>query len=53
MRAKECDEVSEFFLNFQVVLETEITNHGALALYQRLGFFKDKRLNKYYLNGTP
>ncbi len=36
----------------EVVLETEITNLGALNLYQNLGFMKDKRLNKYYLNGV-
>ncbi|ORX46821.1 putative acyltransfersase [Hesseltinella vesiculosa] len=36
----------------EVVLETEYTNQGALALYQRLGFIKDKRLYRYYLNGV-
>lgn len=35
----------------QVVLETEYTNQGALNLYQRLGFIRDKRLYRYYLNG--
>ncbi|KAI8332822.1 N-acetyltransferase 12, isoform CRA_a [Chlamydoabsidia padenii] len=35
----------------EVVLETEYTNQGALGLYQRLGFIKDKRLYRYYLNG--
>jgi len=35
----------------EVVLETEITNNGALALYETLGFIRDKRLHKYYLNG--
>jgi N-alpha-acetyltransferase 30 len=35
----------------EVVLETEITNKGALALYENLGFLRDKRLRKYYLNG--
>ncbi|CAO3673989.1 unnamed protein product [Rhizopus microsporus] len=35
-----------------VVLETEYTNQGALELYQRLGFIKDKRLYRYYLNGV-
>lgn len=43
MKEKGCDEV---------VLETEITNKGALALYQNLGFVKDKRLCRYYLNGV-
>lgn len=57
---------------FQVVLETEITNKGALRLcvcllqlhvclmcdvlllcrYERLGFSREKRLCKYYLNGV-
>jgi peptide alpha-N-acetyltransferase len=32
-------------------LETEYTNQGALGLYQGLGFIKDKRLYRYYLNG--
>jgi peptide alpha-N-acetyltransferase len=37
---------------FQVVLETEITNKGAVKLYQSLGFVQDKYLNRYYLNGS-
>ncbi|KAH6568728.1 hypothetical protein BASA50_002778 [Batrachochytrium salamandrivorans] len=36
----------------EVVLETESTNKAALALYERLGFVKDKRLNRYYMNGV-
>jgi peptide alpha-N-acetyltransferase len=36
----------------EVVLETEASNIAALNLYHRLGFVKDKRLNKYYLNGV-
>jgi peptide alpha-N-acetyltransferase len=36
----------------EVVLETEITNQGAMRLYQRLGFVRDKRLARYYLNGV-
>ncbi|KAG0177354.1 N-alpha-acetyltransferase 30 [Apophysomyces sp. BC1034] len=36
----------------EIVLETEFTNQGALSLYQRLGFIKDKRLYRYYLNGV-
>ena len=28
----------------EVVLEAEVTNKGALALYQNLGFLRDKRL---------
>lgn len=39
----ECDEV---------VLETEITNQAALHLYENLGFVRDKRLFRYYLNGV-
>ena len=31
--------------------ETEISNKGALNLYENLGFTRDKRLEKYYLNG--
>ena len=33
-------------------METEITNKGALRLYERLGFIRQKRLPKYYLNGN-
>ncbi|KAJ1658761.1 N-alpha-acetyltransferase 30 [Dispira simplex] len=36
----------------EVVLEAEVTNLGAIALYQQLGFIKDKRLHRYYLNGV-
>ena len=36
----------------EVVLETEITNKSALRLYEALGFVKDKRLFRYYLNGV-
>lgn len=36
----------------EVVLETEITNKGALRLYKNLGFIKEKRLLRYYLNGV-
>ncbi|XP_074655039.1 uncharacterized protein LOC141908752 [Tubulanus polymorphus] len=43
MVADECDEV---------VLETEITNKAALHLYENLGFVRDKRLFRYYLNGV-
>lgn len=42
MVADECDEV---------VLETEVTNTAALALYENLGFIRDKYLHQYYLNG--
>eukprot|EP00276_Gloeochaete_wittrockiana_P009045 CAMPEP_0184667154 /NCGR_PEP_ID=MMETSP0308-20130426/65750_1 /TAXON_ID=38269 /ORGANISM="Gloeochaete witrockiana, Strain SAG 46.84" /LENGTH=155 /DNA_ID=CAMNT_0027112189 /DNA_START=36 /DNA_END=504 /DNA_ORIENTATION=- len=40
MRAEGCNEV---------VLETEITNTGALALYENLGFVKDKRFKDIIL----
>ncbi|CAM9734643.1 unnamed protein product, partial [Discosporangium mesarthrocarpum] len=43
MRCMGCDEV---------VLETEVTNGGALNLYQKLGFTRYERLVKYYLNGA-
>lgn len=36
----------------EVVLETEITNRPALKLYENLGFVRDKRLFRYYLNGV-
>ena len=36
----------------QVVLEAETTNEGALRLYSRAGFLRDKRLGKYYLSGA-
>jgi len=43
MEIMDCDEV---------VLEAEITNQVALKLYTNLGFYKDKRLSKYYLSGN-
>ncbi len=36
----------------ELCLETEVTNRGALKLYERLGFIRDKRLRRYYLNGN-
>lgn len=36
----------------EVVLETEVTNKPALMLYENLGFVRDKRLFRYYLNGV-
>jgi peptide alpha-N-acetyltransferase len=33
-----------------VVLETECSNAGALALYERLDFVRERRLRSYYLN---
>ena len=43
MRELGCDEV---------MLETEVTNKVALGLYEKLGFARDERLFKYYLNGV-
>lgn len=43
MREIGCDEV---------MLETEVTNKVALGLYEKLGFARDERLFKYYLNGV-
>lgn len=36
----------------EVVLEAELSNKGALALYENLGFVRDKRLHKYVGVGT-
>ncbi|KAI8319486.1 acyl-CoA N-acyltransferase [Martensiomyces pterosporus] len=36
----------------EVTLETETENAGALALYETLGFVREKRLFRYYLGGT-
>lgn len=36
----------------EAVLEAEATNAAALAAYQSLGFLRDKRLARYYLNGA-
>jgi len=33
------------------VLETEFDNAAALALYESLGFIREKRLFRFYLNG--
>lgn len=38
--------------DFQIALETEVTNTAAIKLYQRLGFLRSKRLHRYYLNGN-
>mmetsp|Transcript_1577 Transcript_1577/g.1898 ORF Transcript_1577/g.1898 Transcript_1577/m.1898 type:complete len:219 (-) Transcript_1577:1497-2153(-) len=35
----------------EAVLETEVSNKGAIYLYENLGFIRDKRIEKYYLNG--
>ncbi|KRY41749.1 N-alpha-acetyltransferase 30 [Trichinella spiralis] len=36
----------------EVMLETEVTNSPALALYHSLGFYRSKRLLRYYMNGV-
>lgn len=36
----------------EVVLETEESNTAAIRLYERLGFFRSKKLHRYYLNGN-
>eukprot|EP00949_MAST-11_sp_MAST-11-sp1_P002834 g2834.t1 len=36
----------------EIILEAEWSNQGALRLYAKLGFVRDKRLPKYYLNGS-
>eukprot|EP01038_Epipyxis_sp_PR26KG_P007616 gene7616-10370_t len=36
---------------YEVVLEAEASNTVALALYSKLGFMKEEKLIKYYLNG--
>ncbi|KAL1131880.1 hypothetical protein AAG570_011491 [Ranatra chinensis] len=46
IRAMVADDADE------IVLETEITNKPALRLYENLGFVRDKRLFRYYLNGV-
>ncbi|KAF9074504.1 acyl-CoA N-acyltransferase [Rhodocollybia butyracea] len=35
----------------EIVLETEHDNHAALSLYESLGFIREKRLYRFYLNG--
>lgn len=46
-----CDEIRDSMGGEEVVLETEVVNQGSLGLYASLGFIRDKRLAKYYLNG--
>lgn len=35
----------------QIVLETEFDNSAALSLYESMGFIREKRLFRFYLNG--
>jgi len=35
----------------EIVLETEYDNFAALSLYESLGFIREKRLYRFYLNG--
>lgn len=35
----------------EVVLETEFDNLAAISLYESLGFIREKRLYRFYLNG--
>ncbi|KAF8556718.1 acyl-CoA N-acyltransferase [Imleria badia] len=35
----------------EVILETEFDNIAALSLYESLGFIREKRLYRFYLNG--
>ena len=44
MRDEECCE--------EVVLEAEVCNTAAVKFYERMGFIREKRLNRYYLNGS-
>lgn len=44
--------VADLYMFGQIVLETEITNTGAMKLYERLGFLRSKQLHRYYLNGN-
>ena len=36
----------------EVYLEAEYVNTAALALYEKLGFSRDEKLGRYYLNGS-
>ncbi|EKM76244.1 hypothetical protein AGABI1DRAFT_45308 [Agaricus bisporus var. burnettii JB137-S8] len=35
----------------EIILETEFDNYAALSLYESLGFIREKRLYRFYLNG--
>jgi len=50
-----CKSISTMITEYQctqVMLETEVTNEKALGLYDRLGFMREERLYRYYLNGV-
>ncbi len=34
----------------EIMLETEVVNSAAIALYENMGFLRTKRLYRYYLN---
>ena len=34
----------------EIILETEVSNVAATMLYEKLGFIKEERLARYYLN---
>lgn len=36
----------------EIVLETEADNAAAIRLYERMGFIREKRLYRFYLNST-
>lgn len=36
----------------EIVLEAEYSNKAALRFYDRLGFVREKRMRKYYMNGS-
>ena len=36
----------------EIALETEVSNRASLCLYRQLGFRREKRLFRYYLNGN-
>lgn len=35
----------------QIILETEVDNNTSIAFYKRLGFMREKRLYRFYMNG--
>lgn len=61
MKEDGVDEVSDCFSlalrlinvisHTKIVLETEYDNFAALSLYESLGFIREKRLHRFYLNG--